>query len=245
MKLPSKKVRFILYFVAFTGLTTYLFVKHREALLQSAQHAALRIKSMRYGIVLMGILPAITSIPPIFGFTLSVTLNGFIYGFPLGCIPATIGSFVGSVLTLILVRQSRLLSWLKLSESRQEKFEAIEAAIGQAGFKMLLLVRICPIPWQLSNLFLSLCQDTVSWQQYTLAAFIASFKYNWEVWVGSQLADLSNPDLPPTTHRITLITMAIGLAVLAGVFFWLYRATMQKLNEHRRVSSVNKYQAIV
>ncbi|KAI8380326.1 hypothetical protein BD560DRAFT_347468 [Blakeslea trispora] len=245
MNLPSKKVRLGLYFILSSSVITYLFLKYREVLLQSAQHYALRIKSMRYGIVLMTLLPTITSIPPIFGFTLSVTLNGFVYGFPLGCLPATIGGFIGSMLTLILVRQSRLLSWLKLSESRQETFEAIEAAIGEGGLKMLLLVRICPIPWQMSNLFLSLCEDTISWQHYTLAALIASFKFNWEVWVGSQLADLSDPDLPPTTHRITLITMAVGLIVLAGVFYWLYCTTMQKLNEHRRSSHTNKYQAIV
>ncbi|KAI8051060.1 uncharacterized protein B0P05DRAFT_562803 [Gilbertella persicaria] len=218
----------------------YIFFEHKEPLLKNIQTLALEIKSMPYGWLVMGSITALTSIPPIFGFTFSVLLNGFIYGFPLGCYPSTLGAFLGSLWTLLLMRQSHLLSWLSLSPNHQEKFEAVEQAIGLGGFKMVLLIRLCPIPWQVSNLVLSLC-STVSWQYYIIAAFIACFKYNWEVWVGSQLANLSDPSLPPTTHRITLVTMVIGLIVLACVFGWLYRMTNKILKQHQPVF---KYQSV-
>lgn len=104
----------------------------------------------------------------------------------------------------------------------------MQDAITHGGFKMVLLIRICPLPWQLTNLILSLV-PTVTCSRYLLSAFIACFKFNMDVWVGSQLANLSDPDLPPETHKMTLIYMLVGLVVLAVSGIWIYRLTMQKI----------------
>jgi uncharacterized membrane protein YdjX (TVP38/TMEM64 family) len=112
-------------------------------------------------------------------------------------------------------------------------YQAMQDAISQGGFKMILLIRICPLPWQLTNLILSLV-PTVGWESYMISALISSFKFNLDVWVGSQLANLSDPDLPPEAHKVTLIYMAVGFAILALSGFWIYRLTMIKIKEQQQ-----------
>jgi hypothetical protein len=65
---------------------------------------------------------------------------------------------------------------------------------------MMMLIRLSPIPWPITNMLLSIL-PTITTQQFILAALLSSFKVSMEVWIGSQLADLSNPNLPPSAHR--------------------------------------------
>lgn len=124
----------------------------------------------------------------------------------------------------------RIARFIKLSDRNQQKFHAMQLAIQQEGFKMVVLLRICPIPWQLTNLFLSLC-ETVDFKLYVITAFIGSFRFNLDVWVGSQLATLSNPNLPDELHQATMIALVVGLIILVTSGFWLYRTTMKKIKE--------------
>jgi hypothetical protein len=111
-------------------------------------------------------------------------------------------------------------------------YQAMQDAISHGGFKIILLIRICPLPWQLTNLVLSLV-PTVSWKSYVLSAFISCFRFSLDVWIGSQLADLSNPDIPPEARKVTFIFMGIGLVVLISSGIWIYRLTMQKIKEQQ------------
>lgn len=57
------------------------------------------MRNHRLGPLFMCLLIMITGTPPILGFTFAVTMTGFIYGFPYGCIPGTIGAFSSSLLS--------------------------------------------------------------------------------------------------------------------------------------------------
>lgn len=92
----------------------------------------------------------------------------------------------------------------------------------------MLLIRLSPIPWPFTNMLLSLL-PTVTTQQFTMTALLSSFKLCLEVWVGSQLADISNPDLPPGAHRVAVFTMIGSVMILAIVAWWLYHLSMQKV----------------
>lgn len=93
-----------------------------------------------------------------------------------------------------------------------------------------MLIRLSPIPWPIQNMLLSIL-PTISTQQFVLASFLSSFKVSVEVWIGSQLADISNPNLPPSAHRIAMMVMGVSVFILVAVAWWLYRLTMQKVDE--------------
>ncbi|KAG2197315.1 hypothetical protein INT46_005641 [Mucor plumbeus] len=164
------------------------------------------------------------------GFTFASTLTGFIYGFPGGIFPAQTGAFVGAIIAFGLIKKYNFNRFIRLSPSKQEKYTAIQEAIEQGGFKMIMLIRLSPIPWPIQNMLLSIL-PTISTQQFVLASFLSSFKVSVEVWIGSQLADISNPNLPPSAHRIAMMVMGVGVFILIAVAWWLYRLTMQKVDE--------------
>jgi uncharacterized membrane protein YdjX (TVP38/TMEM64 family) len=101
----------------------------------------------------------------------------------------------------------------------------------------MMLIRLSPIPWPITNMLLSIL-PTITTRQFILASLISSFKVSLDVWIGSQLADISNPNLPPSAHRIAMIMMGCGVFILVAVAWWLYRLTMQKVEASRKLKSL-------
>ncbi|CAO3578602.1 unnamed protein product [Absidia cylindrospora] len=150
---------------------------------------------------------------------------------------------MGSMICCHLIRRYNFARFIRLSSSKQDKYHAIQEAIEQGGLRIMLLIRLSPIPWPITNMLLSLL-PTVTMKQYTMTAFLSSFKLCLEVWVGSQLADISNPDLPPSAHRVAVFTMLGSLVILVIVAWWLYRLTMQRVKSisNRKKHDLSPYQ---
>lgn len=146
--------------------------------------------------------------------------------------PAVCGAFIGAMVAFALIRKYNFARFIKFSASKQEKYVAIQEAIEQGGFKMMLLIRLSPIPWPIQNMLLSIL-PTITTQQYVMVTLVSSFKVSLEIWIGSQLADISNPNLPPSAHRVAMMMMGCGVFFLAAAAWWLYRLTMQKVEESR------------
>ncbi|KAI9246541.1 hypothetical protein EDC94DRAFT_664903 [Helicostylum pulchrum] len=216
-------------------ITALTFAVHRATILASVE-----LRTKAYSSILLSCLIILTSIPPMLGFTFATTLTGFIYGFPSGIVPAVSGAFFGAMIAFGLIRKYNFTQFIKLSTSKQEKYLAIQEAIEQGGFKMMMLIRLSPIPWPITNMLLSIL-PTITTKQFILSALISSFKVMLEVWIGSQLADISNPDLPPSAHRIAMMMMGCGVFILAAVAWWLYRLTMQKVEVNRKNNRLGSY----
>lgn len=201
---------------------------------------AIHMRSIPYSPLIMTLLICLCVNPPMLGHTFCITMCGYIYGFTLkGCLPAVLGTFLGCLVTFMLVRKlsfGRLIR--KMSTGKQETFDAMSKAMSQGGFKIAFLIRLCPLPWQVSSSVLSLC-DTVSFKTYCLATLFASLKTSLEVWIGSQLATLTDATLPPEARSVAMATMGIGLVVLIAVAIWLYRLTMEKIKEMQENSYVD------
>ncbi|KAF1803756.1 hypothetical protein V8B55DRAFT_1508241 [Mucor lusitanicus] len=215
------------------------FAVYRATIMELIQSVAVELRTQPYSSLLLTLLIIITSVPPMIGFTFASTLTGFIYGCPGGIFPAQVGAFVGAIVAYGLIKKYNFNRFIKLSPSKQEKYTAIQEAIEQGGFKMIMLIRLSPIPWPIQNMLLSIL-PTISTQQFVLASFLSSFKVSMEVWIGSQLADISNPNLPPSAHRVAMMVMGVSVFILVAVAWWLYRLTMQKVNEMAAVGRLGE-----
>ncbi|KAI8089522.1 snare associated Golgi protein-domain-containing protein [Halteromyces radiatus] len=223
------RTRIIAGLAALLALSLFgILAIYRHQIRQSIQTIAVEMRTTPFSWILVVALLSITSIPPMIGFTFTATLTGFIYGVPFGFPIAIIGAFIGSMICFHLIRQYNFARFVRLSPSRQDKYHAIQEAIEQGGLRIMLLIRLSPIPWPITNMLLSLL-PTVTTRQYTMTAFLSSFKLCLEVWIGSQLADISNPDLPPSAHRVAVFTMLGSVMILVVVAWWLYRLSMQKV----------------
>ncbi|ORX57377.1 hypothetical protein DM01DRAFT_1334001 [Hesseltinella vesiculosa] len=223
--------------VAAIGLLCALGVlaMYRHELRQEIQSIAVKMRSAPYSWIAMIGLLVLTSIPPFIGFTFCASLTGFIYGVPRGFPIAITGAFLGAMTCFRLIRQYKITRFIQLSSSKQEKYLAIQEAIEQGGLGIMLLIRLSPIPWPITNMMLS-ALPKVTLRQFTITALISSFKLCLEVWVGSQLADIANPDLPDSAHRVAVMTMMASVVILIAVAYWLYRLTMQRVQGIRTSS---------
>ncbi|KAI8877805.1 hypothetical protein K501DRAFT_259793 [Backusella circina FSU 941] len=203
-------------------------------LIQVVQENVLKVRYQPYSQLLFFGLVVLLCIPPMFGLSFMITAAGYIYGFPDGVVPSVLGTFIGSILCFGLIRQLNFAKYIpspsSSSSKHKSKYQAIEQAVNQGGIKMILLLRLCPIPWQITNTMLSLL-PMVDFKVYVITSLIGSLKWNLEVWAGSQLSNLTDARLPPEAQRVALISVIIGLSTLAGVATWMYHLTMKTMKE--------------
>ncbi|KAI8967315.1 hypothetical protein BDF20DRAFT_901785 [Mycotypha africana] len=252
-------------------------------LFEGIQNLALSMRDIPYSYLILLLVISVFCVPPLVGVAFLTTLSGFVYGFPFGGIPATLGTFFGSLYCYFIfsghydhyfcLSSSSPGRFLKLSKQQQEKCHLIQRAFKEGGFGMVLLIRLCPFPAQLQNLVLSLlCRkpeqtqhdehvssigngdnddDTVfavnghrlyddrsvmDSKTYIVTAFIGSFRFNIEVWIGSQLATLLDDDLPPEAKRVSLLVTAMGVCGFVAVAVWLYRLMIRLVKEKEEIA---------
>jgi uncharacterized membrane protein YdjX (TVP38/TMEM64 family) len=121
------------------------------------------------GVVIFIIIYALATVLFVPGSVLTIGA-GFIFGLGLGVVAVSIGSVTGAALAFLA---SRYLARKKIESlaRRNEKFESIDRAIGEQGWKLVFLLRLSPlIPFNLSNYFYGV--TAVKFWPYVLASWI-------------------------------------------------------------------------
>jgi uncharacterized membrane protein YdjX (TVP38/TMEM64 family) len=95
---------------------------------------------------------------------------GFLFKVPEGTLTVSIGSTVGAC-AAFLVGRTIARKWISQKVAANEKFAAIDNAVGRQGFKIVLLTRLSPVfPFVLLNYAFGLTK--VSFWKYALASWI-------------------------------------------------------------------------
>jgi uncharacterized membrane protein YdjX (TVP38/TMEM64 family) len=121
-----------------------------------------------------------------------ITLGG---GALFGLVPATIAISLGSTAgaaAAFLVGRTLARRWVEEKIAGNPKFQAIDRAIAQQGFKIVLLLRLSPVfPYTLLNYALSLTR--ISFRDYLLASWIGMLPGTvMYVYLGSVLGNLAS-----------------------------------------------------
>lgn len=96
--------------------------------------------------------------------------SGFIFKLMLGTIIVSIGSTMGAA-AAFLVGRTLARNWVAAKISENPKFTAIDQAVANQGFKIVLLTRLSPVfPFNLLNYAFGLTK--VSFSKYVLASWI-------------------------------------------------------------------------
>lgn len=93
-----------------------------------------------FGGLLMTITIVISTFPPLVGYGSLLYMCGFIYGFPLGFIPAYLGGCIGGILVFLVSRKWLLDYWKpKLLANFPLYFREVEDAVEKGGLKLAIL----------------------------------------------------------------------------------------------------------
>ncbi|WVQ81397.1 hypothetical protein IAT38_003521 [Cryptococcus sp. DSM 104549] len=191
-------------------------------------NVALKLRAMgAWGVILLSLFAIVTSHPPLFGFSGSLTLIGFTYGVWPGFLIAFIASMAGSAVAFISVR-AFFLGWIK----KNDKWEAFGHVMRAKGTPLVLMIRYCPIPWAVANgLFASI--ESVRLWQFMLATVLIQPRLMIPVFIGSRLTSLASdsPSHDPLRFWLNLFSIGLSSAISVVTGVVIYRLTLEQMRK--------------
>lgn len=154
---------------------------------------------------------------------------GFLFGVVLGTIAVSVGSTLGAA-AAFLVGRFLARDWIEARVARNPRFQALDLAVAENGFKIVLLTRLSPVfPFNLLNYAYGLTR--VRFRDYFLATWIGMMPGTiLYVYLGSlveKLADLLAGKVESGSGGRALFL--VGLAAAAAVAILVARAAKKAL----------------
>lgn len=156
---------------------------------------------------------------------------GFIFKLLVGTITVSIGSTLGAC-AAFLVGRTVGRNWISAKIASNEKFTAIDNAVGQQGFKIVLLIRLSPVfPFNLLNYAFGLTK--ISFSKYTLASWLGMIPGTiMYVYFGAGLRSLADVATGKVeTGSSGHIFFWFGMAATIGVTVFVTRIARRALRQ--------------
>ena len=162
---------------------------------------------------------------------------GVVFGVVLGSIYVFIGATIGAALAFLVGRYFAR-GWISKKIAGNDKFAAIDRAVGEEGFKIVLLTRLSPVfPFNLLNYGLGV--TGVSFKDYVLASVGMIPGTIMYVYLGSlagNIATIGGAE-QPTNPTITWAIRIIGFIATVAVTLYVTKVARKSLDESVSVSS--------
>ncbi|RKF61721.1 Golgi apparatus membrane protein tvp38 [Erysiphe neolycopersici] len=233
ISLPLYQRVLAILFVVFVKVSLILILVYNERIFSSLAPYAAKWRDLSGGWMLLWILTFITAFPPIFGYSTTLTISGFVYGFPNGWVIVATATICGSLASFIASR-TILSKYVHRIVGRDRRFEALASTLEQDGLKILCMIRLCPIPFSLSNAALSTF-PTVQPVSFALATAITSPKLFIHVFIGSRMAAIAdfghNHHLDAKTRAINYFSIIASIIIGTAVGWFIYQRTMAQARE--------------
>lgn len=176
------------------------------------------IKDSKYGQLIILAMVVFVSIPPFLGYSLTSSLCGMAYGFkgwPLLAAATVIGSSIGFLLSRYLMRKQSQ----KLGEN--PKFRALTSTMSDEGLTLLVMIRLCPLPYSMSNGALASIPSVSLWK-FALATAITTPKLFMHIFVGDRLVRLNEKsDWTEKILNVVSILIAVGIGSLTAYIMYI------------------------
>ncbi len=215
------------------SITLAITVSRQINLQESFQTAVLGVRNLGWwapiAYILLYNLATLLFIPG----SIMTIKGGCLFGLVWGCVYVLIGSMLGATAAFLVGRYlSR--DWVSQRLGDYPKFKALDQAVRQEGWKIVLLTRLSPLfPFNLLNYAFGVTQ--VSLRDYVLGSlgmFPASVAY---VCIGSLATDLTMGASLPQTREIQVLhwmLQALGAIATITVTIYLARLAQKALDRH-------------
>lgn len=156
---------------------------------------------------------------------------GVVFGVVQGSVYVFIGATLGATLAFLIGRYLAR-GWIAKKIEGNQKFKAIDRAVGQSGFKIVLLTRLSPVfPFNLLNYALGITQ--VSLRDYFLASVGMIPGTIMYVYIGSLAHDLTliGSENQPTNATVQWIIRIVGFVATVAVTLYVTKIAQKALAE--------------
>ena len=111
-------------------------------------------RELPFGWVFVWLFAFATAFPPMIGYSTAVTVAGFVWGFPLGWPIVATATVAGSTAAFMTSR-GIFSSYVHRLVGADHRFVALGQVLRRDGLLVLAAIRLCPLPFSLSNGFLA------------------------------------------------------------------------------------------
>ena len=208
-----------------------LFLVFNEQIFGWLEPMAKKWKSTTGGWIILWVITCAVALPPLIGYSTCATTAGFVYGVWEGWLILASATVVGSFISFLLSR-TVLRKYVERWTANDKRFEALTLTIKHDGLWLLCMIRLCPLPYSLSNGAMSTF-PTVNPAMYALATAIITPKLLVHVFIGSRLAALADKGekMSAGTRAINYGSIAIGMAVGLSMGWYIYQKTMARARQ--------------
>ncbi|RDL36861.1 uncharacterized protein BP5553_06213 [Venustampulla echinocandica] len=208
-----------------------LFLVYNERIFHAFAPVAVKWKAMTGGWMILWALTFIAAFPPLIGYSSAVTISGFVYGFPAGWYIVSTATVAGSLASFISSR-TIFSSYVHRLVGQDKRFEALALTLKHDGIKILVMIRLCPLPYSLSNAAMSTF-PTVHPLSFALATALSTPKLLIHVFIGSRLAIIAENGgtMGAGTKAINYISIIFGAIMGAAVGYIIYNRTIARAKE--------------
>ncbi|QIW96217.1 hypothetical protein AMS68_001735 [Peltaster fructicola] len=207
-----------------------LFAVFNEQIFHKITPIAKSWSELPGGWMILWAVVVVVSFPPMIGYSSCVMIAGFVWGMH-GWLIIASASIVGSTLAFVVSRTVLKRFVSRLTE-KNKRFAALALVLKHDGLKLLTMIRLCPLPYSLSNGAISTI-PTVTWYNLMLATTIASPKLLLHVFIGKEIRRLadSNAKMSAGTKAVSYISITLGTALGIAVGYFIYIRTKARAAE--------------
>lgn len=208
-----------------------LFLIFNEKIFGWLQPYAEKWKHTRGGWTILWAITFMTAFPPLIGYSSCGTTAGFVYGIWEGWLILATATIVGSFCSFIVSR-TILRKYVERLVANDNRFAALTLTLKEDGLKLLCMIRLCPLPYSLSNGAMSTF-PTVEPQMYALATALITPKLFIHVFIGSRLAIIakSHEQMSGGAKALNYGSIVVGGLIGASVGWYIYQKTMSRARE--------------
>lgn len=179
------------------------------------------------GIVLFTLI-FFVGFPPLLGFSALLMLCGMVYGFPKGWPLLATASVTGSFASFLVFRHLLKEQATSLVH-KNEQFRAFSEILQEdASLFLLILIRLCPLPYSLLNGALASIPN-LSASTYLLASVITSPKMLVHIFVGHAIKNLGDEGRPASAKWLDVISILTAGVALFFASYIIYNKMQEKL----------------
>ncbi|RVX65849.1 hypothetical protein B0A52_10306 [Exophiala mesophila] len=208
-----------------------LFLIFNERIFSFLEPLAERWKHTRGGWLILWSMSFVAAFPPMIGYSTCGTMAGFVYGVWEGWAILATSTVAGSVCSFVVSR-TVLRKWVDRLVANDKRFAAFTLILKHDGLKLLCMIRLCPLPYSISNAALSTF-PTIHPVSYAVATALVTPKLFIPVFIGSRLAVIARTaeKMTVTDRLVNYSGIAIGAVVGVTTGWYIYRKTMARAKE--------------
>lgn len=224
----ARQVMLVAAAVAATVLGLLALIFHKKLLALMVDWSD-RYARLHGGAFILFVLVFTVGFPPLIGFSALSMFAGMVYGFPNGW-PLLALALISGLMAAFVVFRYLLQTRAQALMDTSPHFAALSAVMREdKRLVVLVLVRLCPLPYSLTNGALAAIPDVSVWR-YLAVNVLTSPKFLIHIFVGAKLKDLG--EAKSTGSRVVDIVSILMTALAAsGATYLIYHRMQQKMLE--------------